>query len=84
MDGRIGPDTLSHINATAPKTYLPALYDVRQSYYQNLVANNPALAKFLPGWLSRINQWKGQAGGLAALLLLAGALLLYLKKKNIV
>jgi lysozyme family protein len=84
VDGRIGPDTLSHINSTAPKIYLPALYDVRQSYYQNLVANNPALARFLPGWLSRINQWKGQAGGLAALLLLAGALILYLKKKNLV
>jgi lysozyme family protein len=84
VDGRIGPDTLSHINATAPKTYLPALYNVRQSYYQSLVANNPALAKFLPGWLSRINPWKGQGGGLAALLLLGGALILYLKKKNLV
>lgn len=84
VDGRIGPDTLAHINKTAPKTYLPALHDVRQSYYQSLVANNPALAKFLPGWLSRIDKWKG-TGGFAALLFLTGlaaAFMLYLKKKN--
>lgn len=85
IDGKIGPDTLQNINATPAKTFLPALHDVRESYYQNLVANNPELSKFLPGWLYRIDQWKGPAtGGLAALFALAAIAWLYLRNKRVV
>lgn len=84
VDGRIGQDTLLHINATPPSVFLPALYNVRKSYYQGLVASNPELGQFMTGWLSRIDKWKGAGGGLAALLLLAAAAWLYLKKKTVV
>lgn len=84
IDGKLGPDTLAHINATPASVFLPALYTVRKSYYQELVASNPELGKFMSGWLSRIDKWKGAGGGLAALLLLATAAWVYLKKKKFV
>ncbi len=83
VDGKIGPDTLSHINSTPAGTFRPALYSVRKSYYEALVAENPALGKFLNGWMSRIDKWKGTGGSLAALALLVAALWYYLKKKSV-
>ena len=84
VDGRIGNDTLLHLNATPPSIFLPALYAVRKSYYEGLVANNPELGQFLKGWMNRIDKWKGAGGGLAALFLVAAAAWFYLKKKTFV
>jgi lysozyme family protein len=87
VDGKIGPDTVSALNKSTPKTFLSALHDVREAYYQTLVDKDPSLAKFLPGWLARISPWKGAAmagGSLAALAALVGGAWYYLKKKKIV
>ncbi len=86
VDGRIGPDTVSHLNAVNVKTYLNALHDVREAYYKGLVAADPSLAKFLPGWLTRIAPWKSAAaaGGMLGLVAIAAAAWYYLKNKKIV
>lgn len=83
VDGRIGPATVKAINSLPAKQYLASLYNVRKDYYYNLVANDPAKAAFLKGWLARIDKWKVEGGALAAFLLLAAAALLIAKKKNI-
>ncbi len=83
VDGKIGPDTLMHINATPPKVFLSTLYTIRKSYYQGLIADNPELGKFMDGWLSRIEKWKGAGGSLTAILLLAAAAWFYVTKKRI-
>ncbi|EOC3062570.1 putative peptidoglycan-binding domain-containing protein [Cronobacter dublinensis] len=30
--------------------------DIRKEYYENLVINNPKNAKFLTGWLNRVDR----------------------------
>lgn len=85
VDGKIGPDTVANLNAVQPKRFLASLHDVREAYYRKLVANDPSLGKFLPGWLHRISPWKGAAvGGMAALAAAALGAWYYLKKKKIV
>lgn len=86
VDGRIGPDTVAHLNKTPPKDFLASLYDVREGYYKGLVRTNPDLVKFLPGWMKRISPMKGAAAGgmLVGLAALATGVWYYLKQKKIV
>lgn len=86
VDGRIGPDTVAHLNKSPVKDFLAALHDVREAYYRGLVAQDPNLAKFLPGWMKRISPWKGAAAGgmLVGLAALATGAWYYLKSKKIV
>ncbi len=86
VDGKIGPDTVASLNRVPTKKYLNALYDVREAYYKGLVARDPSLAKFLPGWLHRISPWKGAvlAGGFATLAAIAAGAWYYLKSKKVV
>jgi len=86
VDGRIGPDTVSHLNKSPVKDFLAALHDVREAYYRGLVSQDPNLAKFLPGWMKRISPWKGAAAGgmLVGLFALATGAWYYLKSKKIV
>lgn len=86
VDGKIGADTVSSLNQVSPKTFLAALYDVREGYYKGLVAADPSLLKFLPGWLKRISPWKSAAAGgmLVGLASIALGAWYYLKSKKIV
>jgi len=86
VDGRIGPDTVEHLNKSPVKDFLVALHDVREAYYRGLVSQDPNLAKFLPGWMKRISPWKGTAAGgmLVGLAALATGAWYYLKSKKIV
>lgn len=86
VDGKIGPDTVSNLNKAPVKDFLASLYDVREAYYKGLVASDPTLQKYLPGWLKRISPMKGAAAGgmLVGLAALAAGAWYYLKKKKIV
>ena len=52
-DGIIGPNTVAHCNEAVESDIVTSFIEWRKSYYQNLVAINPAKAEFLDGWLSR-------------------------------
>jgi lysozyme family protein len=53
VDGEWGPLTLGATNATDPTELVPAFQDERVAYYQDIVANNPADAQYLDGWIAR-------------------------------
>jgi len=55
VDGNMGPKTLVAVNALDAKKLIVALKDEQVKYYQQIVANRPLNAKFLPGWLKRAN-----------------------------
>jgi lysozyme family protein len=52
-DGILGPQTLTAINA-AGAGFLVLLGRAQMAYYQRIVKNNPAQAKFMDGWTNRI------------------------------
>lgn len=57
VDGAVGPGTLQAVNS-ADAISLYRLYKLRRiEYYRNLVERKPALAKFLNGWLNRVNSF---------------------------
>lgn len=87
VDGVLGPDTLSVINSQDPVLLNNAIKERRISFYQSLVDNNPSQSVFLPGWLSRINDFPTltKAGiGLAGIATVVGIFFLvrYLVKKK--
>jgi lysozyme family protein len=52
-DGKIGPDTISHLNGCAENDILPRLRVARVLYYLKDVQANPSKAGNLMGWLVR-------------------------------
>lgn len=55
-DGHIGVITLTALNAAAPKDVIAKISGFRTDNYNELVAENPKLKKFLKGWLARVNR----------------------------
>lgn len=57
VDGSIGPASLQALaNADADEVYRQ-YKTARIDYYQNLVARQPSLSRFLKGWLNRVNSF---------------------------
>jgi len=56
VDGSYGPQTEAAINTMDPGFFLGKFRAALASYYQAIVANNPAEEKFLAGWLRRASQ----------------------------
>ena len=56
VDGAYGPNTEAAINTMDPGFFLGKFRAALASYYQAIVANNPAEEKFLVGWLRRAAQ----------------------------
>lgn len=56
VDGILGVMSLAVINKLNPVATLQTLRQQAIQYYQNLVANNPSLSKFLNGWLNRVEE----------------------------
>lgn len=56
VDGSYGSQTEAAINALDPGFFLGKFRAALASYYQAIVANNPAEEKFLAGWLRRASQ----------------------------
>jgi lysozyme family protein len=57
VDGAFGPATLSALLKAEPVDLYRRYKAGRRAYYQNLVAQKPALAKFLNGWLRRTDSF---------------------------
>lgn len=53
QDGLLGPNTLAATNAANSITLLSGLQNTQAAFYRSLVEKNPALDKFLAGWLNR-------------------------------
>lgn len=56
-DGKLGPLTLRAINKKNPQILFNELHDVRAAFYKLLVQNRPVNAKYLRGWLNRLNSY---------------------------
>ena len=54
-DGVIGKNTLALIDATHIADMLEAFSNQKRDFYRAIVARNPTQAKFLNGWLNRVN-----------------------------
>lgn len=52
-DGKIGDHTIAAINSLDPRQLHQALGEFCKQFYLHVVANNPAQAKYLHGWLKR-------------------------------
>jgi len=52
-DGKMGPKTLSVVNAVDPQALLAAYRQQRLSYYDEVVAKHPGDEKYLADWLAR-------------------------------
>ncbi len=52
-DGKLGPKTLSAVNAADPRALLPAFASEAAGYYRSLIAARPAFSKYEKGWLNR-------------------------------
>lgn len=53
-DGIVGKQTLSATNKANADDLLDALKKEGKDYYENIVEKNPSQAKYLPGWLKRL------------------------------
>ena len=53
-DGIIGNQTLARINAMDAKELVQQYSDARVDFYQGIVARKPDQARFIKGWLNRV------------------------------
>lgn len=57
-DGKFGPKSLAALEASDQNVVADRILVVRETFFRNIVANNPAQARFLAGWLDRVKQLK--------------------------
>jgi len=55
-DGVIGPKTMAAINDAEPKDLIAKFSDARADFYQGIVARKPDQARFIKGWLNRVEE----------------------------
>ena len=55
-DGVIGPKTMAAINDANPKDLIAKFSDARADFYQGIVARKPDQARFIKGWLNRVEE----------------------------
>ena len=60
-DGVIGNQTLARVNAMDAKELVSQYSDARTDFYQGIVARKPDQARFIRGWLNRVNDAKVSA-----------------------
>jgi lysozyme family protein len=53
-DGVIGPKTMVAINDAEPKDLIAKFSDARADFYQGIVTRKPDQARFIKGWLNRV------------------------------
>ncbi|MEI8285960.1 MAG: glycosyl hydrolase 108 family protein [Actinomycetes bacterium] len=53
-DGVIGPKTMAAINSANAKNIIAKFSDARTDFYQGIVARKPDQARFIKGWLNRV------------------------------
>ncbi len=52
-DGKVGPKTLAAVNCLAPHVLVRAVCNEQRSFYEQLIARRPKLARFRRGWIRR-------------------------------
>lgn len=57
-DGIIGPQTMSKVKAANVMQLLGSVCTQREQFYRAIVKNNPTQARYLNGWLRRINEMR--------------------------
>jgi lysozyme family protein len=57
-DGQIGPATLAAANSADQISVCEKVCDQREAFYREIVARKPDQARFLNGWLRRINEMR--------------------------
>ena len=57
-DGDIGPATLAKVKTVAELAACEKVCSLREQFYRDIVTNKPTQAKFLNGWLRRINEMR--------------------------
>ena len=62
-DGAFGPQTAAAVKDCEPMAATRRYCDVREGIYRSIVANRPVMAKFLRGWLNRLNDLRQEALG---------------------
>ena len=55
-DGVIGPRTMAAINDANPKDLIAKFSDARSDFYQGIVTRKPDQARFIKGWLNRVEE----------------------------
>jgi lysozyme family protein len=55
-DGDIGPATLNKVKALDQLVVCNKIAEARTAFYRSIVEHNPVQAKYLNGWLRRINE----------------------------
>ena len=55
-DGVIGPRTMAAINDANTKDLIAKFSDARTDFYQGIVARKPDQARFINGWLRRVEE----------------------------
>lgn len=77
VDGAIGAKSVQAINSIDEQKLFQASIERREQWFRNLAKRRPKDAKFLDGWLNRLNDFSTRhanllkAGGISALALLA-------------
>jgi len=61
-DGRLGPATLGALATADPKRVLERQLAARDTYARSIVAHDPSQAKYLKGWLNRVNHVRAACG----------------------
>ena len=60
-DGIIGPRTRAAINGANAKDLVAKYSDARTDFYQGIVARKPDQARFIRGWLNRVEEARSTA-----------------------
>lgn len=60
-DNFVGPKTVQAINSVSPTRLFNKLLEIRKDYYHKIVENDPSQARFLQGWLRRLESFKKKA-----------------------
>jgi len=57
-DGIVGANTLAAVNSKDPIDICNKICDLREKFYRDIVTNKPNQARFLNGWLRRIDEMR--------------------------
>ncbi len=56
-DGIVGNKTIEEINSRNSPTFFNAIYNARAAFIKNIVIKKTSQAKFLNGWMNRLNDF---------------------------
>ena len=57
-DGIVGPKTLTKLNSVNQEEFFDLIFQKRKEFLENIVKNDQSQAKFIKGWMNRLNDFK--------------------------